>query len=133
VEIVRAVLDQRFGTGPGGLPGNDDSGGLSSWVVWNMLGLFPVAGQDVVLIGSPTLSASRLHLPDGELTIHTSGVGPYVRAVSVDGHALARPWLAWSDLAGARQLRFDLSPHPTDWGADDRPPSHPLDALAAFR
>jgi putative alpha-1,2-mannosidase len=132
-DVVRAVLDQRFGTGPGGLPGNDDSGGLSSWVVWNMLGLFPVAGQDLVLIGSPTLPASRLHLPDGELTIDTAGEGHHVRGVTVDGHELARPWLAWSDLAGARQLRFDLSPHPTGWGADDRPPSHPLDALTASR
>ena len=34
-----------FGIGRGGLPGNDDSGGLSSWYVWASLGLFPVAGQ----------------------------------------------------------------------------------------
>jgi putative alpha-1,2-mannosidase len=133
VEIVRAVLDRRFGIGPGGLPGNDDSGGLSSWVVWNMLGLFPVAGQDLVLIGSPTLPASRLHPSDGELTIHTTGVGPHVRGVSLDGHPVAQPWIAWSDLARARQLRFDLSPHPTGWGASDRPPSPPRDALATSR
>ena len=29
-----------------GYPGNDDSGAMSSWYVFNTLGLFPNAGQD---------------------------------------------------------------------------------------
>ena len=47
--MVNAALTWQFGTGPGGLPGNDDSGGLSSWYVWASLGLFPVAGQNLTL------------------------------------------------------------------------------------
>ena len=39
-EVVRAVLRYQFTTGRGGLPGNDDSGGLSSWYVWSALGIF---------------------------------------------------------------------------------------------
>src|SRR3712207_8495279 len=33
-DVVHAVVQNQFGTGRGGLPGNDDSGGLSSWYVW---------------------------------------------------------------------------------------------------
>ena len=33
-EVVHAAVQQQFGLGRGGLPGNDDSGGLSSWYVW---------------------------------------------------------------------------------------------------
>ena len=43
---------------PGGLSGNDDSGGLSAWYVWASLGLFPVAGQNLFLMfgdGTPSL------------------------------------------------------------------------------
>ena len=45
-----------------GLPGNDDSGGLSSWYVWASLGLFPIAGQSLYLINAPVVRAS-LGLP----------------------------------------------------------------------
>ena len=48
-EVVQAIVQNQFGTGRGGLPGNDDSGGLSSWFVWASLGLFPVAGQNLFL------------------------------------------------------------------------------------
>ena len=54
-EVVHAVLGQAFGTGRGGLPGNDDSGGLSSWYVWASLGLFPVAGQSLFLVNAPAV------------------------------------------------------------------------------
>ena len=52
-EVVQAIVQNQFGVGRGGLPGNDDSGGLSSWFVWASLGLFPVAGQNLFLISAP--------------------------------------------------------------------------------
>lgn len=47
-QIVRA----NFSDTPAGLPGNDDSGAMSSWLIWAMLGRYPVAGQ-----------ATWLHIP----------------------------------------------------------------------
>ena len=57
-EVVHAAVHNQFGTGRGGLPGNDDSGGLSSWYVWASLGLFPVAGQNLFLVNAPVVRAS---------------------------------------------------------------------------
>ena len=54
-EVVHAAVHQMFGLGRGGLPGNDDSGGLSSWYVWASLGLFPVAGQSLYLLNAPVV------------------------------------------------------------------------------
>ncbi len=55
---------------PGGFPGNDDSGGLSSCLLWNMLGIFPVSGQDQMLLGIPRIRNAALHLSTGRtLTI----------------------------------------------------------------
>ncbi|HAF15971.1 MAG TPA: hypothetical protein DCK99_20220, partial [Blastocatellia bacterium] len=36
-----------------GLPGNDDAGTMSSWYVWNAVGLYPNSGQPYYYIGSP--------------------------------------------------------------------------------
>ena len=55
-----------FSTGIGGLPGNADSGGLPSVYVWNALGIFPVAGQDRMLIGSPAVDGATLQLANGK-------------------------------------------------------------------
>ncbi len=59
-EVVHAALTWQFGTGRGGLPGNDDSGGLSSWYVWASLGLFPIAGQNLFLVNAPAFERAAL-------------------------------------------------------------------------
>lgn len=49
----KAIVDEYYHTGANGIPGNDDAGSMSSWLVWNMLGLYPVVTQPVYLILSP--------------------------------------------------------------------------------
>lgn len=133
-EVVHAALHQMFGTGPGGLPGNDDSGGLSSWVVWASLGMFPVAGQDIVLLHPPSWPRATIQLPgDAVLEIETTGSAPgtretgarYVRAATWNGSPLERTWLTGAELRAGGALRVELSDEPTAWGRGVRPPSHP--------
>ncbi len=105
-EVVRAVLDNAFGVGRGGLPGNDDSGGLSSWYVWASLGLFPVAGQSLFLLHAPSFDRSSLRVSGGEMVIETEGrraTDPgdppqHVRSVRLDGQPLERSWLTGREL-----------------------------------
>ena len=66
-EIVHEGVTKSFGLGKGGLPGNNDSGGLSSCFVWNVLGLFPASGRGEVLIGSPHFEKAVLHLSSGKV------------------------------------------------------------------
>lgn len=56
-------------TGIGGIPGNNDSGGLSACYIWNCLGLFPVSGQDLILINCPKFTRTELHLANGRTLI----------------------------------------------------------------
>lgn len=65
-EIMRAGMKYMFTTGEGGLPGNNDSGGLSSLYVWSVLGLFPVSGQNLMFIGSPAADGGTFHLSNGK-------------------------------------------------------------------
>ncbi len=120
-ELVRAGMDQCFGDTPGGMVGNDDSGGMSSWYVWNVLGLFPVAGQDLFLIGSPLFPAARVRLSDDAVFAveahDTSPERPYVAAASLNGVALDRPALRWDELAAGGVLSLRMSDQPSPWPA----------------
>ena len=130
-EVVHAALNNMFGLGPGGLPGNDDSGGLSSWYVWAALGLFPIAGQSLYLINAPSFAVSRVSLNGVELSIQTeSFVEPapdepvqYVQSVVFNDEPLERTWLAATELHRGGQLLITLGPAPSAWGTTTRPPS----------
>jgi len=130
-EVVHAILQNQFATGRGGLPGNDDSGGLSSWYVWASLGLFPVAGQNLFLINAPAFALSRISTGAAELVIETDGFEPrtigsdpqYVVAVSLDGTPLDRTWINGNELRRARSLRIRVAPSPSRWADTTRPPS----------
>ncbi len=130
-DVVHAAVTNQFGVGRGGLPGNDDSGGLSSWYVWAALGLFPVAGQNLVMVNAPAFAHARLRLGDVSLTVETTGfVEPepdrpaqYVRSARLDGRPLERTWLTGNELHAGGHLVLELGPEPGDWGTSDRPPS----------
>lgn len=48
-------------------PGNCDSGGLSATILWNMLGIFPLSGQDKFAIGIPKITNAKLNLSNGKI------------------------------------------------------------------
>ena len=130
-EVVHAAINNQFGLGRGGLPGNDDSGGLSAWYVWASLGVFPVAGQSIYLINAPSFAHSRIDLDGRQLEIDTDGFvepepdGPaqYVQSVTFNGTPLERSWLPARDLHAGGRLHISLGPEPSAWGSADRPPS----------
>jgi putative alpha-1,2-mannosidase len=130
-EVVHAAVNNQFATGRGGLPGNDDSGGLSSWYVWASLGLFPVAGQQLVFVNAPSFSHSRIRVPGGSFVIDTSGfIEPepgapvqYVRSVELDDQPLDRSWITLAELHRGGRLHIELGAEPTHWGTTARPPS----------
>ncbi len=139
-EIVHAALTWQFSTGPGGLPGNDDSGGLSSWYVWASLGLFPVAGQGLFLVNAPAFARAALRIGDREFIVETSGhrdtpVGAdgidsdpppqYVQSATLNGKSLRATHLTAADLHAGGRLHLRLGPKPSHWGHGTRPPSSP--------
>jgi len=137
-EIVHAALTWQYGIGPGGLPGNDDSGGLSSWYVWASLGLFPVAGQNLFLVNAPAFEHATLRVGEREFVIETSGhrelpVGAdgiertpatqYVQSATFNGKPLEEGFLRATDVHQGGRLQLALGPEPSDWARKVRPPS----------
>ncbi|WP_338689336.1 glycoside hydrolase domain-containing protein [Haloferula helveola] len=124
--VVRRVLDCQFTTGPGGLPGNDDSGGLSSWLVWSATGLFPVCGQPVMLIGSPWFGRARYRLPGGDFTVIAEQNGPerfQIQRAWLNGEEIQRSWLKIDEFLGGGELRLEMGEKASGFGSEIRPPS----------
>ena len=112
-EIVRAGMRCLFTEGRGGIPGNNDSGALSSYYVFAALGLFPVAGQDLFLIGSPFVDRAEISLSSGKtLTVTVSGnrnENIYVRSVTFNGKPVNGFMLAAGELMNGGTLAFEMT------------------------
>jgi predicted alpha-1,2-mannosidase len=126
-DTVRRIVTDAFDVTPAGLPGNDDLGATSAWLVWAMLGIYPaVPGLGGFALGSPVFEGADVALPAGVLHIHGKGApGRYVRSASIDGAALDAPWLSLESIHSGSVLEFDLTDEPTDWGAAGKMPAFP--------
>ncbi|MBY0278255.1 GH92 family glycosyl hydrolase [Candidatus Binatia bacterium] len=132
-DVVRRAILQLFSAEADGYVGNDDLGQMSAWYVFGALGFHPATpGSDVVVLASPLFPEAMLRLGDRTLTIAGEGASrerPFVSGVTLDGAALARPWLRWSELGTASRIGFVLSDRPSEWGSahDAAPPSYGAD------
>ncbi|KAF7566832.1 glycosyl hydrolase [Pyrenophora tritici-repentis] len=83
----RALARKYFTTAPNGLPGNSDAGALNSWLIWQMIGLYPVVTQPIYLIGSPWFPDLNMTVNGNRtLRITAEGLGResyYVQSVKV--------------------------------------------------
>lgn len=64
--IIKSSMTHLDVDNNGAFPGNCDSGGLSACILWNMLGIFPVSGQNKILLGSPVCKRAVIHLSNGK-------------------------------------------------------------------
>ncbi|MEU7423527.1 GH92 family glycosyl hydrolase [Streptomyces sp. NPDC040750] len=128
-QTVRAAMRRLWSTEPGGIPGNDDLGAMSSWYVFSALGMYPqVPSRAELVLASPLFERVEIHRPGGnDISVHAAGAAadaPYVQSLKVDGRAFGRPWLPASFVRDGGRLDYTLSTVPNRaWGADSPPPS----------
>lgn len=126
-EHVQHLLRHQFQSATDGLPGQDDSGAISSWFVFSTMGFFPVAGQDVYLIGSPLFPSTRIYLEGGKVfeveATNLSHENIYVQSARLNGKTLDKAWFRHADLARGGRLELVMGPHPSGWGIGVPPPS----------
>lgn len=122
---VRETLTTSFSVTPDGLPGNDDAGATSAWVVLASMGLYQVDPSDPVwTITTPSVTRAELRLhpgyyDGGTFVIETVGdpaTQPYIASATLNGEALDHAWITHDDIAGGGTLSLTLSEAPTSWG-----------------
>jgi predicted alpha-1,2-mannosidase len=101
------VVRQRYGPGPDGLPGNDDGGTMSAWILFAASGMYPIAGTDRYILGYPRQPLMVLRRGGGDLRIEAAWPPPESYAVTLDGEPVAGPELTHDRLVGAHTLRFE--------------------------
>jgi predicted alpha-1,2-mannosidase len=136
--VVHELLTQVYSDTPGGEPGNDDLGAMSSWYVWSSLGIYPqTPGTTVLDIGAPIFTRAEFDIPGRpRVTFNAPGASTssYIQGVTVNGRSSQDAWLNGSMLngGGATNVDFSLtSTADTAWGsaASDAPPSYAAGAL----
>lgn len=126
-EVVRKTINDLFPDKPDGMPGNDDLGATSSWIVFAELGFFPeIPGVGGVTTNSPMFPDVKLMLGDHPLQIIAKGAPDklYVKSIALDGTPIRNWWIDWSRLSKANKLDFTLTGTP-DTQAGELPPSYP--------
>lgn len=124
----RYIAKSYYSPNPGGLPGNSDAGAMESWLIWNMLGLYPMVGQTTFLIGSPWFANTTISLGGGKTlamtTVNGSESSFYVQSLKINGNSWKQSWLSWNDVfANGGTMDFVLGRHPANWTTGPAPPS----------
>ena len=87
-EEVYKLIAKYYTDKPDGIPGNDDTGTMSAWVVFSMLGFYPdCPGDPSYTLTSPVFDRATLHLdkryyPGGDLTIVANRPTPSAHIIS---------------------------------------------------
>jgi predicted alpha-1,2-mannosidase len=111
---VRQLLDSWFTDTLLGMPGDEDGGGMSAFVVFSMLGIYPVIpGIPVYELGSPTFDRATLHLENGKtLRINAknnSHDNKYIQSIRYNGEPQHRVWFRHSTLLKGLTIDLEMS------------------------
>ncbi len=121
---IRLLLATYFPDNVYGIPGDEDGGGMSAFVVFSSMGFYPVTpGLPLYAIGSPVFSKLTIDLDNGKqftLIAHNSSVeNKYIQSARINGAELKSPWFTHRQLMDGGTLELHMGPKPNKkWGAD---------------
>ncbi|EHQ25839.1 GH92 family glycosyl hydrolase [Mucilaginibacter paludis] len=124
---IRQIIQKNYNSSRDGLPGNDDSGAMSSWLAFHVLGLYPNAGQSYYLINSPLIKQSVLHQTNGKdfkiTAKNLSEANQFIQAALLNGKPFNQAWIEHQDIVNGGELVLLMGPKQTGWGNSMMPPS----------
>ena len=128
---IRQCLKTWFRNDVMGIPGDEDGGGLTSFVVFSSMGFYPVTpGLPIYNIGSPLFEDVQISLPSGKvfriIAKNCSDTNKYIQSARLNGKQWNKPWFAHDDIKDGGTLELKMGPKPNiHWGAEEEsmPPS----------
>ena len=128
---IRTLLNQWFRNDLMGVPGDEDGGGMTAFVVFSYMGFYPVTpGIAAYNIGSPMFDNVKMDLGNGKFfeveAVNNSDENKYIQSATLNGKAWNRPWFNHSDLISGGKLVLQMGSKANHkWGSsvNDVPPS----------
>ena len=125
---TRQIIDRHYDATRGGIPGNDDSGAMSSWLAFHMMGIYPNAGQSYYLITSPYFKQTVVHLENGRdfkiIARNLSNKNIFIKSATLNGKPFNQAWIEHEDIVNGGELIFEMDSKPSAvWGKTILPPS----------
>ncbi|OAQ39773.1 alpha-mannosidase [Pedobacter psychrophilus] len=124
---INEIIKKEYNSSPKGIPGNDDSGAMSSWLVFHMMGLYPNAGQNYYLINSPILKESLIKLENNKsfkiIAKNLSSKNSYIKSATLNNKPFTHTWLTHNELVNGGVLVLEMSDKAGDWGKNVVPPT----------
>lgn len=114
---VKRLLAEYFRNEPDGIPGNDDTGTMSAWAIFNMLGFYPdCPGKASYTLVAPTfdkvvLSLDKRFWPNETITLVTekeSEDASTLKYIELDGKRKNGRILTHEELVGSKVITFVL-------------------------
>jgi predicted alpha-1,2-mannosidase len=110
---VNRLLGKHFTNTPNGIPGNDDTGTMSAWAVFSMIGLYPdCPGEPYYTLTTPVFDRVEISTTSGTITIdakHNSANDIYIRSMQLNGKTLNKYRISHDELINGKNLKFNLS------------------------
>lgn len=128
---IHTLMDQWFRNDLMGVPGDEDGGGMSAFVVFSMIGFYPVTpGMPVYTIGSPFFEKATIHMSNGnDFSVVAKNYSPknkYIQSAILNGKELNRSWFSHNDIQNGGVLELVMGDTANkDWGSavEAAPPS----------
>ena len=128
---IRQCLKTWFRNDVMGIPGDEDGGGLTSFVVFSSMGFYPVTpGLPIYNIGSPLFEDVQVSLPSGKvfriIAKNCRDTNKYIQSARLNGKQCNKPWFSHDDIKDGGTLELKMGPKPNiHWGAEEEsmPPS----------
>jgi predicted alpha-1,2-mannosidase len=111
-KLVKELLAKHYTTKPDGLPGNEDTGTMSSWAIFSMMGFYPdCPGVPEYTLTTPTFDKITIKLDPAywgtdKLVIRKEGGDGYIDQIRLDGKKYSKYRLTHEDLIHAGEITF---------------------------
>jgi len=121
---VRFLLDAWFQDSIFGIPGDEDGGAMTSWVVFSSMGFYPVTpGLPIYNIGSPLFEKTSIELDNGEtftiIANNSSKKNKYIQSATLNGKLHDKVWFTHDDILNGSTLELEMGEFPNKkWGAN---------------
>jgi len=121
---IRKLLHEWFRNDLMGVPGDEDGGGMSAFVVFSQMGFYPVTpGDPVYSIGSPVFEFVSMELSNGQtLEIEArfaSFENKYIQSATWNGEKLDSHLISHEAIMKGGKLMLEMGPNANkSWGLD---------------